>query len=479
MRDKIQFPFWVATISLLTALVLPRLMQDGMFTDGVLYAAVAHNLAKGMGSFWHPYFNKTMFPFFHQQPPLTFGIQAIFFKVFGDSYFVERGYSFLTMLITAWLMSYLWRTIFFQEEKVKKLAWLPLIFWIIIPVCLWAYSNNMEENTMGVFALCSVILIYKGLQGIKYGILFTVLGGVSISLAFLCKGFPGVFAVTLPFLYWLTKRSFSFLKMVGYLLVIAITIACTYTILLSFSEVRDSLGAYLNDRVINSIKNVATTQNRLFLIERLLFIELLPPFALSIILYILFKKQVSLNIQSLKKNKTDLILFTLLGVAASFPLIITREQREFYLVTALPYYAIAFAMINVGAISESINNINIFGRNFKVFKIVSILFFTCTIIYSFSLIRSTGRDNEQLHDVYTLGKIIPNNTTIRVFPETWQDWGLHNYLIRYFDISMACDTSSKYRFFMVDRSLNKLPPSSYVKIPLHTLEYDLYEKKIP
>lgn len=448
-----------------------------MFTDGVLYAAVAHNLSIGLGSFWHPYFNETMFPFFHQQPPLTFGIEAIFFKIFGDSLYVERGYSFLTMLITAWLISCLWRTIFFREEKARKVAWLPLICWIIIPVCLWSYANNLEENTMGIFTLCSVIVIYKGLGGIKYRVLYMVLGGISISLAFLCKGFPGLFAVTLPFLYWLTKRSFSFFKMIGYSLVIVTTITCIYAILLSFPEVRNSLSAYLNDRVINSIKNVATTQNRFFLIERLLFIEFLPPIILNIILYILFKRQSFFNADFLKKNKADVVLFTLIGVTASFPLIITREQREFYLVTSLPYYAIAFAMVNTGAISEWISHINFLGKSFKTFKIISVLFFTCTIIYSCSLIGSTGRDKEQLHDIYLFGKIIPHNTVIRVFPETWQDWGLHNYLIRYFNISMADDTNSTYRFFMVDRNLNKLPPPDYVKISLPTLEYDLYVKK--
>jgi 4-amino-4-deoxy-L-arabinose transferase-like glycosyltransferase len=450
-----------------------------MFTDGVLYAAVSHNLAKGMGSFWHPYFNETMFPFFHQQPPLTFGIQAIFFKIFGDSRFVERGYSFMTMLITSWLISCLWRIIFYREEKVRKIAWLPLIVWIIIPVCLWSYSNNLEENTMGVFSLTSVILIYRGLRVLKYGILYMVLGGICISLAFLCKGFPGIFAVTLPFCYWLTKRSVSFIKMTGYSLAIFITIACIYAILLSNESVRDSLTAYLNDRVINSIKNVATTGNRFFLIERLFFIEFLPPMGLSIIFYLLFNKQLSFNAEFIKREKADLILFALIGISASLPLIITREQREFYLVTSLPYYAIVFAMINAGALSEKISHINVQWKSFKAFKILSILFFTCTLIYSFSLTGATGRDNEQLHDIYLFGNIIPNNTTIRVFHETWQDWGLHNYLVRYFNISMAEDTSSKYKFFIVDRNLHKLIPPEYSKITLNTLEYDLYEKKMP
>ncbi len=112
------FPFWTFTAAVLVALVLPILLQDGMFMDGLLYACVSKNLADGHGTFWFPHFSKAMHTFFDQQPPLGFGIQAVFFKVFGDSIYVERGYSFVMAILNAILISVLWKTVFKNESKI-------------------------------------------------------------------------------------------------------------------------------------------------------------------------------------------------------------------------------------------------------------------------------------------------------------------------------------------------------------------------
>src|SRR3974390_1549393 len=104
MRNK-QFPFWVFTISVLIALVVPVLIKDGMFMDGMLYTCVAKNLSQGIGSFWLPRFSETLHPLFDQQPPLGFGIMAVFFKLFGTSIYVERFYSFVTLCLGAFLIA--------------------------------------------------------------------------------------------------------------------------------------------------------------------------------------------------------------------------------------------------------------------------------------------------------------------------------------------------------------------------------------
>ncbi len=448
-----------------------------MFTDGVLYVAIAHNLSRGMGSFWQPYFSNTMFPFFHQQPPLTFGIQAIFFKVFGDSLYVERGYSFLTLLISAYLISYLWKEIHAENENLKNISWLPVIFWIITPTCIWSYSNNMEENTMGIFTLLSVIFTYKGLTRPRKKIAFLIVGGIAASLAFLCKGFPGLFVIVFPFLYWICFRSFFFLKTLVYSFIIAGTIGCIYGILFISPDIRYSLFAYLNDRVVNSILHVSTEENRFFLLEKLFFVELLPPFFLCIILWGLCKWKSVFNPGYLKSNRKAWLLFLLIGISASFPLTITKEQREFYLVPSLPYFAMAFAIFIGNGVAALVNRINIKSVGFKLFRLVSVIFFAGSFLYSVSLAGKVGRDKEQLHDIYIFGNIIPPKTTIRVYTETWLDWGLQNYLQRYFNISLMNDTSTTYRYFMVERSRKRIPPQVYSKIPLNTLDYDLYEKR--
>jgi len=443
-----------------------------MFTDGVLYAAVAHNMAKGLGSFWYPHFDNVMYPFFHQQPPLTFAIEALFYKLFGDSLYVERFYSFLTLIISAWLISILWRTICADKLEIKKMSWLPIVLWIIIPVCSWSYANNLEENTMGIFSLLSVLFIYKGLQRNKLLLLFA--GGLFCSLAFLCKGFPGMFAISLPFFYWLVIRNNSFIKMVLQSIIVLSSISVFFGFILINKVALNSLQAYLHDRVINSILHVATESNRLYLLFKLLFVELLPVYALTGIIIALLKRKSLFVVNDFKKNK-GAFLFLLLGLSASIPLIITKEQREFYLVTSFPYFAIAFSIVVCNGLFELVQRISVNSKGFKVFKVLSGALLITSIGYSVFMIGATGRDKEKLHDIYVMGKVIPEGITAGTFPETWDDWSLHNYLIRYYNISLDCDTGRKYTYFIVERNLQKLRPAKFEKINLSTEQYDLYK----
>jgi 4-amino-4-deoxy-L-arabinose transferase-like glycosyltransferase len=84
-NTKINRYFWFITVSIVFILTLPTLIQDGMFMDGELYTAVSHNLANGIGTFWFPSFSyhnlAGIKDSFHEQPPLVFGIQALFFKI--------------------------------------------------------------------------------------------------------------------------------------------------------------------------------------------------------------------------------------------------------------------------------------------------------------------------------------------------------------------------------------------------------------
>jgi 4-amino-4-deoxy-L-arabinose transferase-like glycosyltransferase len=104
--------FWLIAFAAMIGLTLPTLIQDGMFMDAMLYTSVSHNLSMGIGTFWFPEFsvhNVGGLSSFHEQPPLVFGIQSLFYTVLGDSMYVERFYTFLTMVITAFLINLVWK----------------------------------------------------------------------------------------------------------------------------------------------------------------------------------------------------------------------------------------------------------------------------------------------------------------------------------------------------------------------------------
>ena len=470
-----QFPFWLIALSILIGLTLPVLIQDGMFMDAMLYTSVSHNLSQGIGTFWFPQFslhNVANLPSFHEQPPLVFGIQSLFFKIFGDSMYVERFYTFLTMCITAFLINYLWKDVFSGYQSIKRLGWLPVIFWITIPVCFWSYSNNMHENTMTIFTLISVIIIYKTFKTEKIHVLSCVFAGIFIFLATLSKGFPGFFPITIPFLFWITTKEIRFSKVFIQSLIITLIPMVIYFVLFLLPDSKESLTTYLFKRVFNRISDDPTVDNRFWILYRL-FTELIPQISV-VLLIILIKKFKKIKLTYTSEYRKS-IFFLLIGLSASAPLMLTMVQKGFYFVPSLPYFAIGLAMLIAPYISYLVEKINIRTSAFKIFIVSSLLVFIAVINISFMQIGKASRNSEMLHDVYLMGKIIPEKSVVSIPAEMWNDWGLQCYLVRYYNISL--DGNLNNNFCIINNSIPFQLPEEYEKINLKTLNYSLYHKK--
>jgi 4-amino-4-deoxy-L-arabinose transferase-like glycosyltransferase len=481
LKNKTLLPFCLLTASAFVILILPNLLQDGMFTDGVLYAAVAKNLSQGRGTFWFPHFSETMFsPFFHQQPPLTFGIQALFFKALGTSIYTERFYSFLTACITGWVLAALWKEIEKHNKEIQNLSWFAVFTWISIPVCFWSYSNNMEENTMGVFTAWSVLLIYRGLNRTDSSVFgYLIAGACAAVLASLCKGFPGLFPLAIPFLFWLVFRSYSLTRMLLYSALVTGLSLLIYAFILQNSNACKSLTAYVNGRVLNSIRNVATEEYRLYLIKRLLMELSSPALLIALLLFIFRRNNIRMNWSNRIWYKS-ILFFLLIGLSASLPLLVTLEQRRFYLVPAIPYFSIALCLIAAPGLSLCLAKIRTESKGFRLFTAFAVVFLLGGLLFSALQVGKTVRDKDDLDDLYVLGAAIPPGTVVNVYSKTWDNWALHNYFTRYFNISLASDQRN-FDFFIAEKSLGQVPPAPYRKIPLPTHKYDLYQlqKTIP
>ncbi|MFH1004774.1 MAG: glycosyltransferase family 39 protein [Bacteroidota bacterium] len=474
MNHSTHIPFWLILASVLCVLILPRVVQDGMFMDGLLYACVSKNLSDGIGTFWFPHFSKTMHHFFNQQPPLGFGIQSVFFRIFGDSIYVERFYSFLTCIIAAYLIIVLWRILFRDEKEIKQIAWLPVLLWITIPICFWTYSNNMLENTMTIFDLLSVIFIIKFFH--RKNLLLLLFAGIFIFLASLTKGFQGMFPLCTIFFGWIIYRNFSFLKMILYSLMLMSVPALIYFFLLTDEKIFESITSYIQHRVIYSIETQTTVENHLYLIYRLFCIELLPCILFAVLLIIFTSKK----IQKKEKNsflqiKKHFFFFLLVGISASVPLIVTLEQRGFYLVTSFPYYAIALASLISPNIIFLLQKIHVENFYFRFFKIVSIFLLVSVIIYSSFQIGKVGRDKEMIHDIHLIGKIVPHGTKIGSTAELWQEWSLQEYLIRHYYICTDSKISSDNEYVILESTKNILDSIKFEKVNQPTIKYHLYK----
>ena len=468
------FPFRLITFSVLILLTVPKLIQDGMFLDGILYTCVSHNLSNGIGTFWSPVFSPSYFnagsPFFQEHPPLVFGIQSLFFRLLGDSMYVERFYTFLTMCITAFLIGVLWRTIFEKEEEMKKISWLPVLFWITIPSCSWSYSNNMMENTMGIFTISAVIIIFKSVNSDRNKFSPLIISGVFVFLATMSKGVTGFFPVALPFLYWIIFRKKPFLNVILQTLLIISVPAVLYLILFNLPQSRESLTFYLTRRLLGRINDDPTVGNRFYILKRLLT-ELVPQISLTLLIILVTKlKKVNVPLIS---NITLSALFFSTGLAATVPMTLTMVQRGFYLVPSFPYFAIGFSVLIAPIVLYFNEGVITRIRKFEIYMLFGIVLFVFAISFSLMQKGKTVRDKDMLYDVHTIGNTIHKNSEITINQDIANTYILECYFIRYYNISLYIDEPKDY--LMIKKTMDPPDPDDFEKLDIETKLYDVYK----
>jgi 4-amino-4-deoxy-L-arabinose transferase-like glycosyltransferase len=478
MSDKKNIPFQIFTIGIFILLIVPTLIKDGMFMDGQQYACVAKNLANGLGTFWQPFvsatWSKAGSTSFLEHPPLVYGIQSLFFLAFGNSMYVERLYSLVTAIVSAFIISQIWKLLFPQNEKLRSLNWLPVLFWIIIPVCFWSYQNDMQENTMGIFTLSSVYFSLKALHLKNNIYLNLLLSGISVFAASFCKGVPGLFPLAAVCLYWLLSREISFFKMVLYTSILIAVPIIIYACLLLNKEAYESLNFYFFKRLLYRIHDEPTVSNRFHILYKLLT-EMLPTIILSLLIYG-YARIKSIKTISTKSHTNFILLFLALGLCGTIPIMLTLVQSGFYFVPALPFFAIGCALLVAPYMTIFIQRIDLKCNAFRYFKVFSFIVLFGAIVLSITQIGKAGRDIGELNDTYLFGKIVPQNTIVKVDESIYNNWAMQFYLLRYFNISEEYSVSKNHQFYIKEKSDNS-EFEKYKKLPLQTLKFDLYELK--
>ena len=465
--------FWFATITVFIALLLPTLIQDGMFLDGITYSAIAHNLANGIGSFWKPHYTKTLYPVFYEHPPLVFWLQSLFFRVLGESLYVERIYTFLTAVITSSGIILCWQLFFEKDNNLKKNSWIPVLLWISIPIIFWSYRNNMLENTQGVFTIYAVYFILRSL--IKEKIIWLFIGSMLVAMAFFSKGLTGLFPLFTPILYYLSFRSHKPAKAFTYFLIpLLASVFIFAAILYSFPESKINLISYFNQQVIASINNKreVATSGRFLILEALITQLILP---ISLILFFFFKRSLNNGRVSPIMKKTSLFFF-LVGISASIPLIISPKQSQYYLVPSIPFYILSASVLIAPLIIPILSSLS---GTFKGWILkISCGFFIFIIFLSLSRIGKFSRDEQKLSDVYTISNHLPQGTILSTTPDINQDWGLIAYMCRIGNLSLDCSSKNEYCLVKKEEKPDSLFTGKYTELNLKLIQYRIYKKKI-
>lgn len=446
--------FALFSLSLVFLLVVPSLVQHGMFMDGVQYACIAKNLAAGKGSFWFPYLSaswiKSGSPWFLEHPPLSYYLQSHFFLMFGDSVYSEKMYCLVSVVVCAVLISKIWKTVLGTDPILRRYWWLAILLWFITPSVFWSFSNNMIENTVSVMVLAAVYFSFKTILSEKFQYAYLALAGIFIFLGSLSKGLPALFPIVFFLCFALIFKKTRLRNAIGLSAILFLIPVIIYAFICFYNEeARESLRFYVDNRLVTRIKSAHTVENR-FTILLWLLTDLFVILGLMVVLLTVFKWK-AFSKYFLPENKRHVLFFIVFGLCGVLPLCFTYVQRASYFVPAIPFFAIAFAIFiakgihpKIAAISES---------HFKIMRVCIIGFSVCCALVCAFLFGKTSRDHQLLKDVHSIGQIIPRGEEIGSPYAVYGQWDFQFYLLRYYDITLFPREQEGMRYLIYEKSL--------------------------
>ena len=475
----------ITILFLVFTLILDRLVSEGMFLDGITYASISRNLAIGKGTFWAPYYRNHWI--FSEHPPLMFGLEAIFFKIFGDHYLTEKIYSFAVWLTSLILIKKIWTT-YYTEEQYKYSFAIPALLWCLAPTVTWTYTNNMLDCTMAMFDLSAILFIIKAYltNNSKKQLLYLLGAGIFVSAAMLTKGPVGIFPLAVPVIHSLVfnmKRS-KLLNAFAHSCLILLIVIVIYFVLYQIPDARASFERYLHEQLIAALggeREITGGLGRLTLAYELL-IQLLPSIGLAIVLLALNK--VFKTKKDEKANMSYLFFFLLIGLSASLPMMMSIKQRSFYLIPSLPYFTIAASVLITPYFIDLTDKLAISGKSLKRFNIVAICIVPVLCFYLFSKIGQVGRDHQLISNVKFLQTQFPKGQVFGICQAADKDYGFLAYLQRYNQMEVT-PAFYKADYVLIDKEMcnnDIIPIISKMGLKKHSFglqQYELFQVQMP
>ena len=422
-------PFWLLLIGIVLILLSNSLLTEGMFFDGVTYASISRNMAEGQGTFWNPHYTQTLYPEFRQHPPLALGMEALAFKAFGDHLWVEKAYSVLMFLLSGLFIALIWK----RTTNNLRWAWLPLLYWMAMPLVSWSATNNILENTMMIFVLLSVYLMIVGYQ--RNSKLWLFLAGLALFAAFLSKGFTGLFPLVFPILYCAFDQKHKWIQGPIDSLLLLVTLAVLAGIMfLVFPSSFAYMKEYLNLQVIGGGLHEATVSTRFYIVFSLLQ-QLMIAYVIAMALVICkTKNKVNRKVFEFPPDKAWFYGFLILGLCGVLPIMLSVKQRDFYMLAALPFFALACGHITLSMVNTW--KVKITPRIRKWMTLGASCILLIGLVLNIVSFGKYGRDEALIEEVKAKIAETEGQNIIDIPSEQYTQWARHAYFMRYGKISL-------------------------------------------
>lgn len=428
---------YYTVLALIALLYLPRIADFGLFMDGSFYGTIAHNMALGDGRFWSPIFHNfhheqlAQSTIFYEHPPLMFWLESWFFRIFGDGFYVENIYGSVILVLHVLTLTYFFRALTQKKYSIYA-AWPVILLWYAVPTISWSFSQNMIDNTLSLWVLWSVWVVFVGLR--KDHFLYAVIAGVLMGLAVLTKGPLGFFPMAAVGLYWLASfltqaKGFrypffrAFYKTVALIFGFGIVALNVYMI----PAGQAFMTQYIHQQVIPSVTGQREMSNTLaehLSIIQDMFVEYAPMYGVAILLWLFFRQRHSSSpaIMIARKNNTRFAVWMLLvGISSTLPIALSAKSHSFYLISGVPYFAMAVGLYWVNDLDSLVQKIALKPMKSLIWRGAIIAIFVFSVI---SMVVQWGdykRDHDLLVDIELLSQKMPTDTVVGILPSL-HDW---------------------------------------------------------
>lgn len=443
---------WLFTISLVMVTFVPRSIDETMFMDGVTYAAISRNMAEGIGSFWRPFFAHSFWlpydngPYFSGHPPLQFGLQALLFRLLGDTPVVENVYNLLILTTHIGLIASIWKRLLPADSPCRSLAWLPILCWYVMMTVRFSLSNNFLDSTMSQFCLaaCYAQLRYEK-KDEKKNSTWLLVAGLFVFLAILTKGPVGLYplAFTLLFRFCYSSPNTQTAWKPTAMMVLVVGIGMLFLAL--YTPSREFMVTYLNGQVVQALlekrERAAAGWMAHFILLRELAVNILPNL---IGLALVYGLAFALRLLPHYRHETNRVarLAALVAFSIIAPMLISVKQYHHYLLPALPFVAIFFAALTAGFVAQL--------ATLRRALTVSLLIAGIIACWGVTLRKvSQIRPDTWVSNARILQKLVPAGFTIGICPDLYHLADIHANLQRRHRLSLTRQTGT-VRFVLAD-----------------------------
>jgi hypothetical protein len=448
-NHSLLYIFGAAVLIFAITSFLDRLVQEGMFFDGITYASISRNLAIGKGSFWNVHYRGDWR--FAEHPPLMFGIQSLFFKVLGDSFYTEKVYCFVVWMATVLSLRALWKKT--TNKEAGKAFSLPLLCWVMIPSVMWSYPSNLLDTTMALFDIWAVYFLLSALQTDKANYLHLTLGGFFIYLATLTKGPVGFFPLAVPVLYQLTHSKQGMVKTIGHTMIPLAAVAILYTITCAYEPARSCLNEYLNEQVFKAVagqRDVVDSKLGRYQLLYDIVEQNIPAICPAAFIYIV-ARLTKAGISKINSQKRMAIFYLLLGLCGSLPIIISLKQRTFYLTPVFAYFSFAIALMAYPAFAALMEKVKIKASG-KLINVVILFASIGATGYIVTRIGKIGRDEAMIMDIRQMQQLIPEGEKIGICQAMDKDYTFLAYIQRYHKLEVKF-AYHNMKYVLIDKTV--------------------------